>query len=57
MHEQRGEINVYPAYQFHTDSQIYVFFFAMEHQRLVQKKTFVKDIYKFYHDLHFKMIG
>ena len=35
----------------------YMFFFAMEHQRLVQKKTFVKDIYKFYHDLHFKMIG
>lgn len=29
----------------------------MEHQRLVQKKTIVKDIYKFYHDLHFKMIG
>lgn len=56
MHEHRGEINVYPAYQFHTDSQIYVFF-AIEHQRLVQKKTFVKDIYKFYHDLHFKMIG
>ena len=29
----------------------------MEHQRLEKKKTFVKDIYKFYHDLHFKMIG
>lgn len=56
MHEHRGEINVYPAYQFHTDSQIYVFFFAMEHQTST-KKTFVKDIYKFYHDLHFKMIG